>query len=64
MIDGECFWEYAKLSPFYELILDKKAKFGEKEKAAGDAMAKEILLHADRIVASDNTFAKILGVRG
>ena len=64
VIDGECFWEYAKCSPFYELILDRKAKFGEKEKAAGDAMAKEILLHADRIVASDNTFAKILGVRG
>ena len=64
VIDGECFWEYAKRSPFYELILDRKAKFGEKEKAAGDAMAKEILLHADRIVASDNTFAKKLGARG
>ena len=32
VIDGECFWEYAKRSPFYELILDRKAKFGEKRK--------------------------------
>ena len=64
VIDGECFWEYAKLSLFYELILDRKAKFGEKEKATGDTMAKEILLHANRIVASDNTFAKKLSVRG
>jgi len=64
VIDGECFWEYAKCSPFYELILDRKAKFGEKEKSAGDAMAREILSHANRIVVSDNTFAKILGVRG
>lgn len=64
VIDGECFWEYAKLSTFYELILDRKAKFGEKEKAAGDVMAKEILLHADRIVVSDNTFAKKLSARG
>ena len=64
VIDGECFWEYAKLSPFYELILDRKAKFGEKEKAAGDVMAREILLHANRIVVSDNTFAKKLSARG
>ena len=64
VIDGECFWEYAKRSLFYEWIRDRKAKFGEKEKTAGDAMAKEILLHADRIVASDNTFAKKLAVKG
>lgn len=64
IIDGECFWKYAKLSPFYELILQRKATFGEKEKAAGDAVAKEILIHANRIVASDNTFAKKLSARG
>lgn len=64
IIDGECFWEYAKRSPFYELILDRKINFSDQEKTEGDAMAKEILLHANRIVASDNTFAKILGARG
>ena len=64
IIDGEYFWEYADKSPFYELILDRKANFGERERAAGDAMAKEIVLHANRIVASDYTFAKKLGARG
>ena len=64
VIDGEFFWEYAKPSPFYELILDRKAQFGEEEKAEGDAMAKEILLHANRIVASENTFVKKLSARG
>ena len=64
VIDGDCFWEYASKSPFYELILNRKANFGEKEKAVGDAMAKEILLHANKIVASDDTFAKKLGTRG
>ncbi len=64
MIDGEYFWEYAKTSPFYQWILDRKAAFREEDRAAGDAMATEILLHADRIVASEDTFAKKLGVRG
>lgn len=60
VIDGEYFWEYAKRSPFYELILDRKRNFGEEEKAASEAMAKEIILHANKIVASDDTFVKSL----
>ena len=64
VIDAECFWGYAKKSPFYELILKRKAMFGEKEKTAGEAMAREILFHANRIVASDKTFVKTLGAIG
>lgn len=64
IIDGEYFWEYAKRSPFYELIRNRKARFSEEEKAAGDAMAKDILVHASRIVASNNTFVKRLSARG
>lgn len=64
VIDGEYFWEYANKSPFYELILDRKAAFSEKDRAINDAMATDIILHANRIVASDDTFAKKLGVRG
>ena len=64
VIDGNYFWKYAQLSSFYQLILDRKANFSEKEKAANDALASEIILHANRIVASDNTFAKKLGLRG
>ena len=64
VIDGEYFWKYANKSPFCKLILDRKANFSEKEKAANDAMAKDIITHANKIVASDDTFAKKLGARG
>ena len=64
VIDGEYFWKYANKSPFYKQILDRKANFSEKEKAANDAMAEEIISHANKIVASDDTFAKKLGARG
>ncbi len=64
VIDGEYFWEYAKKSPFHKLILDRKANFSESEKTANNLMAKEIILHANKIVASNDTFAKRLGARG
>lgn len=64
VIDGECFWKYAENSPFFDVILERKARFGEKEKAANDAMATGIILHANRIVESSDTFASKLGVRG
>lgn len=60
VIDGDYFWQYAKRSPFYETILNNKKMFGEKEKAEKEAAATEILAHAERIVASDNTFLKRL----
>lgn len=62
--DGKYFWDYARKSPFYEVILARKAGFGEKEKAANDAMATEIILHASKIIESDNTFVKTLVKRG
>lgn len=60
VIDGNYFWDYAKASPFYEKILENKAAFGEKERTAKEAAANEILLHAERIIASDYTFSKKL----
>lgn len=63
VIDGKYFWEYAKHSPFYEVILGVKEAFGKKEKAKSDAMAGEIILHANKIATSDNTFVKRLGER-
>jgi len=56
--DGDCFWSYAKRSPFYECILQRKAAFGDAERAEKERMAQEILIHANQIVASDETFAK------
>lgn len=57
VIDGEYFWEYAKSSPFYEEILRRRASFGERERAAKEAAAKEIVEHATRIVRSGSNFA-------
>ncbi len=64
VIDGEYFWRYAEKSPFYELIIDQKTNFGKKEKVAHDAVAKDIIAHANKIAESNDTFAKRLGVRG
>ncbi len=63
VVDGEFFWHYAKGSPFYRLILQRKAGFGAEEMAKGKLMAKEILEHANAIVRSDYTFAKMLNGR-
>jgi len=56
--DGEYFWKYAKVSPFYSSILENRAAFGDAERAEKEAAAKEILEHAKAITASDYTFAK------
>ena len=61
VIEGECFWEYVKKSPFYDVILERKSNFGEKEKAANEAMATDIILHANKIVKSSDTFVNRLG---
>ena len=42
-------------------ILNRKAAFGDKEKAEKAAMAKEILEHGIRIAESDYTFVTKLG---
>ena len=56
VIDGEYFWIYAKTSPFYDLICERRQSFGEAERAAKDAAAGDILKHAMAIASSDNTF--------
>ena len=58
--DGEYFWDYAKGSPFYSVILDRKAAFTDEERAEKEAVAKEILEHAKKIAESDYTFSKKL----
>ncbi len=60
VLDGEYFWHYAKSSPFYDIILERKASFGELERAEKEAMKDEILEHAKKITASDYTFSKKL----
>ena len=58
--DGEYFWHYAKKSPFYARIKERKDGFTEADKAASEEAAKEIIEHAKEITASDVTFAKML----
>ena len=59
-IDGECFWNYAKQSPFYSDICQIKQSFGEAEMKEKEETAKEILVHAINIVNSDQTFSNML----
>lgn len=58
--DGEYFWHYAKLSPFYGLICQRKSNFSEADRADNDATGTLILQHALKIAKSENTFAKKL----
>lgn len=60
VMDGEYFWTYAKSSPFYDIILERKANFSGEEREKKEAVAKEILEHANKIIASDYTFSKKL----
>jgi lipopolysaccharide biosynthesis glycosyltransferase len=57
---GEYFWKYAKESPFYQTICQRKESFSDEDRAKKDEMAGEILTHAIEIVKSDETFAKRL----
>ncbi len=61
VFDGEYFWNYAKKSPFYDIILEAKESFGDEQKAAKEAVAIEILEHAIKIADSDYTFVTKLG---
>ena len=58
---GEHFWSYAEKSPFYDVILQRKTAFSDRDRAENTAMANEILKHALRIVAAEETFVTQLG---
>jgi len=60
VIDGDSFWKYAKLSPFYDEICKRRQNFGEEEKREKERTAHSILEHALKIVGSDDTFSKKL----
>lgn len=63
VLDGEFFWYYAKKSAFYSKIVENRTAFGEKERAAKESAAKEIIEHAKLIVASSYTFPKMIDGR-
>ena len=63
VVDGEHFWRYAVKTPFYPQILERKASFGEAERAEKEATAQEILEHALKIVESNETFSQCMSVK-
>lgn len=63
VIYGEHFWEYARRSRFYDQICNNREAFGERERAKKEEAAREILEHALKIAASEETFLKRLGGR-
>lgn len=58
VINEEYFWHYAKQSPFYEEILNRKNSYTPEMARKKEEANKEILLHALRIIDSDSTFNK------
>ena len=60
VIDGEYFWEYARQSPFYGEILNRKENFKETEMKANEVMAKDIVNHALKVAGSECTFKRKL----
>lgn len=60
VIDGEYFWQYARRSPFYEDICERRNAFGEAQMREKEAAAQEILEHALRIVDAEETFSRTL----
>jgi lipopolysaccharide biosynthesis glycosyltransferase len=60
VINAEHFWKYARLSPFYDKILEIKASFDDVKKAQKDAANIEIIEHASRIINIDRTFKNVL----
>ena len=61
VIDGEYFWHYAKESPFYQVIKEIKEGFDEEQRIKKEAVAKEIVAHATKIIESGDTFSIRLG---
>ncbi len=64
VMDGEYFWRYAADSPFYEEICTNRRNFSAAEMAKKELAAREIIEHAKRIVASENTFSQVLSANG
>ena len=60
VIDGEYFWEYAKRSPFYGVIMANKSSFGAEQKRKKEETARRILEHALAIAGSECTFKNML----
>ena len=60
VLNDEYFWEYAKTSPFYNEIVDRKANFSDEQKQKKEQANIEICEHAQRITDADNNMCKTM----
>ena len=57
---GDCFWKYAKDTPYYEDILEIRRNFNEEKLLAQTKGGEELVKSTIRIVNSDKNFKKTL----
>lgn len=57
---GDCFWKYAKDTPYYEDILEMRRNFNEEKLLAQAKGGEELVKSTIRIVNSDKNFKKTL----
>lgn len=60
VINAEYFWQYAKESPFYDIILESKANFNDVKRAQKEKANIEIVEHAARLLSVEKTFNNCL----
>lgn len=60
VLNQDYFWHYAKLSPFYNKILEGKANFSDEMKKKKESANVEIFEHAKRCISSEKSFVKLV----
>ena len=56
----EYFWQYAKQSPYYDVIVERRQSFNDEQRQKKETANVEIVNHALRAIESNNTFKKCL----
>lgn len=60
VLNQEYFWQYAKTSPFYNTILEKKSQFTNEMKEKKEKANIEIVEHAKKCINNENSFVNLV----
>ena len=60
VLNQEYFWQYAKMSPFYNTILEKKSQFTNEMKEKKEKANVEIVEHAKKCINNENSFVNLV----
>lgn len=60
VLNGEYFWEYAKKSPFYNIVLERKNNFTKEDLAKKEQANIQIVNDANNLIKADFTFYNTL----